>query len=317
MHAFRACILARMPSSRTRPVPLSGLRGFEAAARRLSFTLAAQELGLTQSAVSRQVQGLEDQLGRRLFRRGVRSLALTEAGQRLYRAVHAGLAEIDRGVDDVRGHRRRRRLFVTTGASLASLVMVPRLPEFSRLHPEVDLRIDASDGVRDLRADGIDLAVRYFRHERAPRSLRLLHDERLVPVVSPRLLEAIGPLRRPADLARATLLDEDAPTPADDRHWDRWFANARAAVPDAPRLGLSYSHQALDATLRGQGVMLAPTIYVREHLASGTLVAPLGPPVPSGFGFYLVVNPESARLKHVDAFVQWVGALLDEVAGGR
>jgi LysR family glycine cleavage system transcriptional activator len=161
-----------MPEPRIRPIALSGLRGFEAAARLLSFTLAADELGLTQSAVSRQVKGVEEQVGRALFRRGVRSLQLTDAGERLYRAVHAGLLEVDRGVEEIRGHRRRRRISLTTAASLASLMLVPRLPDFSRLHPGIDIRIDASDVVRDLEADGIDIAIRFYRSSSRTRRRR-------------------------------------------------------------------------------------------------------------------------------------------------
>ena len=314
MHERNACILRRVPAPRTRPLPLSGLRGFEAAARLLSFTLAAQELGLTQSAVSRQIQGLETQLGRTLFRRGVRSLRLTEAGERLFRDVQSALREIDGAVADIRGQRRRRRLALTTAASLASLVLVPRLPEFSRLHPGVDLRIDAIDTLRDLEGEGYDVAIRYFRNERAPRGLPLLHDEMLLPVMSPRLAERIGPIRRAADLGRATLLVEDAPTLLDGGHWERWFARARLPMPaDAPRLMLSFTHQALDAALHEQGVMLAPALYVREHLEAGRLVAPLGRPMPSGWGYYLVVNRDSARQRHVVAFVDWLGVVF---AGG-
>lgn len=309
-------ILASVPTPRYRPLTLSGLRGFEAAARRLSFTLAAEELGLTQSAVSRQVKALEDQLGRALFRRGVRSLRLTDAGERLFAAAQAGLREIDRGVDAVRGPRRRRRVALTTSASLASLLLVPQLPAFSRLHPGIDLRIDASDTVRDLEGEAIDVAVRYYRHDRAPRGLELLVDEHLIPVMSPRLARRAGPFRRPADLGHTTLLLEDAPTGRDDGHWERWFARMRTPMPpDAPRLMLSFTHQALDAALHDQGVMLAPTIYVDRHLADGRLVAPVGRPVPSGWGFYLVVNRDSASQRPVAAFVDWLRAVL--AADGR
>lgn len=305
-----------MPSPRSRPLPLTGLRGFEAAARLLSFTLAAHELGLTQSAVSRQIQGIETQLGRSLFRRGVRSLQLTESGERLFRDVQAALREIDRSVEDIRGQRRRRRLALTTAASLASLVLVPRLPEFSRLHPGIDLRIDASDTVRDLEGEGYDVALRYFRHERAPRGLTLLHDEQLVPVLSPLLAARIGPIRRAADLGRATLLVEDAPTTLDGGHWERWFARARTPMPaEAPRLMLSFTHQALDAALHEQGVMLAPSIYVQAHLASGRLIAPLGRPMPSGWGYYLVVNRDSARQRHVVAFIAWLETVFAQAGG--
>jgi DNA-binding transcriptional LysR family regulator len=140
-------------------------------------------------------------------------------------------------------------------------VLVPRLPEFSRLHPGIDLRIDASDVVRDLEGEGYDVALRYFRHDRAPRGLTLLHDEQLVPVLSPLLAARIGPIRRAADLGRATLLVEDAPITLDGGHWGRWFARARTPM----------------------------------HAD-----APLGRPMPSGWGYYLVVNRESARQRHVD-----------------
>lgn len=296
-----------MPERRTRAIPLTGLRGFEAAARHLSFTLAARELHLTQSSISRQVKSLEDQVGRPLFRRGIRSLVLTPAGDRLFRTVQASLREIDERVAEVRGQTRRRQVSITTAPSLASLVLVPRLAEFSRAFPSIDLRIDASDEPRDLQADGLDLALRYFAHDRAPRGLPLLLDETVLPVMSPRLAQRIGPVRRPADLARATLLIEDGPADAEGAHWQRWFEAAGVAMPDdSPRLMLSFTHQALDAALREQGVMLAPEIYVREHLASGSLVAPLGRALPSGFGYYLIVNPASVRARHVAAFAQWL-----------
>ncbi len=240
-------------------------------------------------------------IGRALLRRGVQ---LTEPGERLFRDVQAALREIDRSVEDIRGQRRQRRLALSTAASPASLVLVPRLPEFSRLHPGIDLRIDASDLVRDLEGEGYEVALRYFRHDRAPRGLTLLHDEQLVPVLSPLLAARIGPIRRAADLGRATLRVEHAPTTLDGGHWERWFARARTPMPaEAPRLMLSFTHRALDAALHEQGVMLAPSIYVKAHLASGRLIAPLGRPMPSGWGDYLVVNRDSARQRHVAAFI--------------
>jgi DNA-binding transcriptional LysR family regulator len=307
-----------MPGTRTRPVTLSGLRGFEAAARRLSFTLAAEELRLTQSSISRQVKSLEDQVGRRLFRRGTRSLALTEAGEQLHRAVRDALRGVDATVDALRGRSARKRVTLTTAASLASLVLVPRLPSFSAAHPAIDIRIDGSDLPRDLRAESMDVALRYYPHARAPRGLALLHAERLLPVTSPALARRLGRLRGPADLGRATLLVEDGPTDADGGHWERWFVAQRARMPaDAPRLMLSFTHQALDAALRGQGVMLAPELFVREHLAAGRLVAPLGgAPTPSGFGYYLLSNPDTARTRHVGAFVEWLRAVFDPAVPG-
>src|SRR5574340_211157 len=149
------------PSSRRRrPVGLASLRGFEAAARLLSFTRAADELALTQSAISRQIGTLERQVGKPLFVRGTRSLALTSAGVRLHAVVARVLADLDRCVDDLRGVDRPPRVSLTTYASFASLWLVPRLASFQHANPRIEIRIDASDRPIDLEAEAIDVAIR-------------------------------------------------------------------------------------------------------------------------------------------------------------
>ncbi len=302
----------RSPLGPHRPVPLAGLRGFEASARLLSFTLAAQELHLTQSSISRQIKTLEEQVGKPLFRRQIRQLTLTPAGQRLYRVVHGSLADIDRAVTDLRGLKQRKRITLTTFASFASLMLVPRLELFSEKYPNIDIRIDAADEVRDLENEGIDLAIRYCRMDQAPRDAVMLRDEHLTPVLSPKLLERIGPLKKPADLARATFLVQDHNLPYDEFHsWERWFAEAGVPMPrDARTLSLNFTYQAVEAAVRGQGVMLAPVLYIQELVERGDLVCPFPDRLYSPHAFYLIVNRVSAGLPHVAAFSSWLREML-------
>jgi len=296
------------PARSRRPILLAGLRGFEAAARLLSFTIAAQELNLTQSSISRQIKTLEQQVGKPLFRRRIRQLELTTAGQRLYRVVHASLADIDRTVNDLRGTTQRKRITLTTFASFVSLMLVPRLTLFSEKHPDIDLRLDAVDEVRDLEGDNIDVAIRYCRNDNAPRGAVMLLDEQLTPALSPALLARIGPLRKPRDLARATFLVQELHQPYDEfQSWERWFALMGMTAPrDAPTLSFNFTYQAVDAAVRGQGVILAPVVYIREHVKRGELVCPFPMRMNSSHGYYMVVNRNTAEQPHVAAFSRWL-----------
>ena len=298
----------RLPRKAVRPVALAGLRGFEAAARLLSFTLAAQELHLTQSSISRQIKTLESQVGKALFRRQIRQLALTPAGLRLYRIVHAALADIDRTVTEVRAVRQRKQITLTTFASFASLMLVPRLALFSERHPDIDIRIDAVDEVRDLESEGIDVALRYCPNAQAPRDAILLLEEHMTPALSPSLLARIGPLKKPRDLARTTFLIQDHDGPYDEFHsWERWFRQMGQQVPaDTPSISFNFTYQAVEAAVRSQGVMLAPVVYIREHVKRGELVCPFPMMMSSPHGYYLITNPASAGLPHVAAFTRWL-----------
>lgn len=305
-------------AGRHRPISLANLRGFEAAARRLSFTLAAEELHLTQSSISRQIRNLEEEVGRPLFRRGIRRLSLTPAGERLLGTVQPQLHEIDRTVAAIRGLSPRKRVTVTTFASAASMLLVPSLPAFSERHPAIDIRVDATDLLRDLQADAMDLALRQTPLAQPPASAVLLTEQVVIPVLSPKLRAQIGPVRRAADLLRATFLFEDSnvrPEAAVGSRagWETWFAARGLALPDdIHSISLSYTYQLVDAAVGGQGIMLAPSLYVREHLKDGRLVVPLDAPLQTGRGFFLVANPGTTNLPHVAAFRQW---LIDCFAG--
>src|SRR6185295_11368076 len=187
--------LHRLPS-------LDFLRGFEAAGRRLSFTLAAEELFLTQSALSRQVKALEDALGVALFARGHRTLALTAAGAAFHREVTQHLRALALAADAVKGTERSPGLTVSTTVSFAALWLIPRLAAFRQQHRSVEVYVSANDRLVDLARGDVDVAVRYLADIAAPGDAVRLFGERLLPVASPTLARRTGvPLKRPEDLA--------------------------------------------------------------------------------------------------------------------
>jgi len=294
---------------RRRPIGLSGLRGFESAARLLSFTDAAAELNLTQSSISRQIATLEQQLGKPLFVRKTRALLLTAAGAQLQHTVQQALQSIDRGVDDIRGTGAARRLTLSTYASFASLWLVPRLALFQREHPHIEIRLDASDRVVDLQADDIDMAIRWLPQARVPPGATVLIDDVLTPAMSPRLLQG-RLLAAPAELAQWPLLDLDEGVPGARRlNWQTWFdfAEAGDVEPAAGRLVFSFVDQAVQAAIRGQGVALVRSPFLQDCVASGDLVMPFGRlRMPAGYRHVLVVNPAGQRKPHVAAFNAWL-----------
>ena len=292
-----------------RPIGLGALRGFEAAARLLSFTTAAVELNLTQSSISRQIAQLEQQVGRPLFVRKTRSLLLTAAGTQLLHAVRQALTGIDATVGEIRGAASVRRVTLSTYASFASLWLVPRLALFQREHPEIEIRLDASDRVVDLQAEDVDLALRWVPVDKLASAASLLVDDLVAPALSPRLLGAAKP-RAPADLAQWPLLDLDSSVPGTRRlNWATWFdfVGAGRVDPAAGRLVFSFVDQAVQAAIRGQGVALMRSPFLQDCVASGDLVMPF-PRIrmPSGYRHVLAINPDSARKPHVETFLGWL-----------
>lgn len=306
-----------MNMPRHRPLAIGPLRAFEAVARLSSFRGAADELHLTQPAISRQIKGLEDELGAPLFTRGTRHVALTGAGQQLLRSVLPLVEQLDATVRQLRQVRRRQPVGVTTFASFASLWLLPRLGEFQAGQPDVDIRVSASDRMADFDDPELDLALRYCLAEDVPEGSTLLFGERLTPVASPALL-ARQPITRPADLARHVLLEED-----DHRHsarylsWRHWLD--RHAAPGAePRawVYLNYTYQQIQAALAGQGVALARMALVAEPLARGELVEPLGAAgrLGSPYAYWLVRWPARQEREGLAAFEAW---LLEQAAATR
>lgn len=290
------------------------MRGFESAARHLSFTSAAKELALTQSSISRQVAALERQVGKALFLRRTRALLLTAAGERLVAAVVNALAGIDRTVDEIRGDSGPAYVTVTTYASFASLWLVPRLPEFQRAHPGIDIRIDAGDRMVDLHKEGVDLAIRWLRPGApVPNDAITLLDEVTNAAISPRLLAATAlkkpNLRTPRDLNRFALLSMDHAVPSSPySSWAKWCEFAGIApLEGAARLSFTYVDQCVQAAVRGQGVALVRTPFLDDLVASEDLVQPFPDlRMRTGYRYFLVVNRDRAELRHVAAFRDWV-----------
>jgi len=290
------------------------LRGFEAAARHLSFTKAGEELFLTQSAVSRQMKELEEQLGVPLFQRRHRALALTDAGQQFYAAAAQVIATMRAATERLRSQSGRRRpLSVTTTHSFASLWLIPRLAGFTKDHPEVDVRITAETRVQDLERDGLDVALRHGPASLAgPNAVRLM-GERVFPVCSPKLLRK-RPLEKPADLKNHILLQYDD---HDERHpwlhWKTWLEVERIAdLRPAGTLSFSGYEQIIPAAVAGHGVALGRTPLVKDLIAAGELVAPFKSSADPARSYFAIVSRNAAERPEVAAFVAWLKA---EAAG--
>ena len=296
--------MPRLPS-------LDLLKGFEAAARLLSFTRAGEELHLTQSAVSRQIKELEEQLGMPLFERRHRALALTDAGRALFPAAVQVLQAMRAATDRLRALSARRSLAVTTTNSFAALWLIPRLTGFTRTHPEVDVRIAADTRVQDLERDGLDIAIRHGPASLAgPNAVRLF-GERVFPVCSPRLLsDAKRPLRQPADLRHQVLLQYDDPEGRHPwLHWKTWLEVERLTdLRPAGSLLFSGYEQIIPAAIAGNGVALGRSPLVREALASGELVAPFKRSADPARAYFAIVSRNAAARPEVADFLAWLRA---------
>ena len=297
-----------MPTS-TRSLPsLDLLRGFESSARHLNFTKAADELFLTQSAVSRQIQTLEERLAVRLFVRQRRGLLLTPEGERLYRAVQGALRQVQDAVDGLRQRDDARRVTVTSTMAFCSLWLVPRLGEFHHACPDVDVRVAASDRVLNLERERIDVSVRYCTRDQAPAGAQLLFDESLLPVCSPALLAGGPPLRRPQDLARYVLLHlEDPDNPSVWLAWSNWLG--AVGVHDLEAAGsvrFNYFDQCVRSALAGQGVALGRVPLISDLLRDGSLVAPFAQLSSTNRAYWLVRAASAQRRPQVEQFAQWL-----------
>ncbi|WP_231940704.1 LysR substrate-binding domain-containing protein [Acidovorax sp. RAC01] len=296
---------------RSRPVGAGHWRAFLAVARHLNFRAAAEDLALTQSAVSRQIQALEDEVGVPLFLRHTRAVELTSAGAQLQRAVAPAIERMDAAVRLVRQTAGRRSVAITTWASFASTWLIPRMEEFQRDNPGIDIRIDASDVPVDLETSDVDLALRYSMPGAGTQGGQRLFGEQLAVVASPWLLKSGKPLRTPADVAHFTLIE------AGDAHrshhlewlsWRRWFDSCNLSKLQPQRwLYFNYAHQIVQAALSGQGLALARMPLIADALAAGDLVEVLpGHRIDSPLAYWLMVGPRSAQRPEIKAFCAWL-----------
>jgi len=296
-------------SEQRRNLPsLDLLRGFEAAARNLSFTKAAVELFVTQSAVSRQVKTIEEHLGVALFVRRHRALLLTEAGHDLYRATAQALRQISDAAARIRERGAARTLTVTATIGFASLWLIPRLTDFRSQRPDIDIRISANNAMLDLEREGIEVAIRYCMSKMAPEGAIKLFGEVVLPVCSPKLVTRAAPLATPGDLRHHVLLHYEGPdgiTPW--LNWTVWLETMQ--LPDLKPAGsLSFSQydQTIQAAIDGQGVALGTSPLVRQLIRQGKLIAPLAKKSESSRAYYLVTSANAAGRPEVMDFAGWM-----------
>ena len=298
---------------RTRRPPLADLRAFEAAARHLSFTRAAAELGVTQGAVSQRIRRLEDTLGRSLFERLTRALALTADGKALAAAIGDGLARIDDGLAAIDRQRRSPRgaatLTLSVAPGFAGRWLLPRLGRFRERHPEIEVRIEAEDRLANFTSDGVDLAIRCGLGAYPGLRSELLTADAVFPVCNVTVAERGLPLAQPEDLLGHVLL-HDTRTEQDGGGctWQDWFRSAGLRVQrlDGPRF--SNAHLAIEAAVNGLGIALARAALVNDDLVEGRLVRPLRHAMPAPFSYYLVHSPKASAGSHLEAFVEWLRA---------
>jgi DNA-binding transcriptional LysR family regulator len=294
----------------TRQLPsLDLVRGFEAAARQLSFTRAAAELYVTQSAVSRQIKALEDHLGVKLFTRLNRALKLTAEGEALYRTAQSVMRQLEEATASLTRRDDGRLLTVTTTVSFAALWLVPRLAHFRKVAPGVDVRLAAANELSNLERDRIDVAIRFCEPRAAPAGAVPLTGEEVFPVCSPALTrDRARPLKKPADLARHVLLHfEDPSGQWPWLHWGQWLdAFALAQLKSAGTARYSHYDQMIQAAIEGEGVALGRTPLIKRHLKNGALVAPFQGRVAGTREYFIIVATHAAARPPVGQFVAWL-----------
>lgn len=288
--------------------PLGALRAFEAAARLGGFKAAARELAVTPAAISQQVAQLEAGLCVALFRRHARGVALTDAGSAYLPGLRDGfdrLAEATRGLG---ARPRAGRIVVSVLPGFATNWLVPRLPAFRRLYPEIDVNVRSEIGFVDFARDGVDLAVRYAKTAPAGLASRLLSRETLFLAAAPSLVAGKPGLRRPADLARATLIHDTSAGRSEPRlAWEPWLdllGLPRALAQRGP--GFMDSSAIFQAVRLGHGVGIGRSVPLADDLALGRIVKLFDLELPSGFAYWIVHPKAAAKDARIAAFADWV-----------
>ncbi len=291
--------------------PLNALRAFEAAGRHLSFTKAADELNVTPAAVSHQIKALEQVLGVVLFHRLTRALRLTETGQAALPILSQGFDKLIQGVELMRSHSENEMLTISVSPSFGAMWLVPRLENFRRRHPNIEIRIDGTDRLVDLERDNADVAIRYGAGDYKRVEIDYLFNQVNTPVCSPALLGGKYPLHKPEDLRHHTLLHIDWKDA--EASWRMWLLAAGLNNIDPTRgPHFTMENMAVQAAIDGQGVALIGDILVADDLASGRLIRPFGPSfsIPLSFSYYLLSTREGIKQPKIKAFRNW---LLEQV----
>lgn len=292
---------------RRRLPPLNALRAFEAAARHMNFSRAADELAVTPGAVSQQIQNLEDYIGAPLFKRTPKGLLLTDAAQTALPALREAFDRLAEAASLLTAAEDGRRITVSVAPSFAAKWLMPRLGRFEAAHPDVDVWIDSGLELVDFASGEIDLAIRYGSGRYPALEVTRLLNETVSPVVSPGLLNEL-PLGELSDLAHHTLLHDGSPD-ADEScpDWAMWLAARGVKGVDAAR-GPRFNQSSLviEAAVNGRGVALAKQTLAQDDLDAGRLIQPFNDATAVDFAYYIVHPKAKGRLKQVRAFVGWL-----------
>lgn len=300
--------------------PLTAVRAFEAAARHLSFTKAASELHVTQSAISHQVRTLESWLGFELFHRSSREIRLTPEGVAYLPPIRAALNQLRAATESVMNRGYEGLLSISTTESFANNWLIRRLPDFSRCHPGIDVRITTQNPVDEFGSESgefappwIDVVIRYGRGNWAGLRTVKLYSEEIFPVCSPALLADGKPLAEIADLRNHLLLHDDM-----QMQWRTWLTSAGCADVDAERgPRFSHSHMVVNAAVRGLGVALGRSMLVADEIAEGRLVRLFAHSLPAQHSYYLLMRESAASHGKIKAFHDWIVAAVAEFARAR
>ena len=283
--------------------PLNGLKAFETAARSESFTRAAQELNVTQGAVSQQVKRLEATLGLKLFRRERQRLILTEAGRNYLVVIRDALDQIAVGTQRLLQRQESGVLTISTSADFAAKWLVNRLSRFAERHPDVDLRVSATAPYADIARDDVDIAIRHGDGNWPGLDVQRLYSERLFPVCSPRLVAGRKRITKAADLLKFPLLRlEDA------KNWARLFEAAGVKAPVGPGPVLNRASMLIDAAIDGQGIALARTALAAWDLINGRLVRPIDVSLRMANTYWIVCPKSALTVPKIATFRNWVFA---------
>ncbi|MDT7524771.1 MULTISPECIES: transcriptional regulator GcvA [Idiomarinaceae] len=288
--------------------PLNALKAFEAAARHLSFTRAADELFVTQAAVSHQVKALEEFLGVQLFLRRNRALLLTPEGQTYYLELKELFDHLVQATERVKFASQRGSLTISLPPSFAILWFVPRLSRFREAYPDIDVRIRAVDEVDGSLTDDVDVAIYYGAGKWPGLRAYKLHNEYLIPVCSPLLLTGTKPLREPRDLLNHTLLHDETRNA-----WKDWFKLVgidKNKGDNGPIF--SHSNLALKAAVHGQGIALANNVLVKPEIDAGHLIQIFPEALPRQKSFYLVCRDSQAEVGKIATFRNWLLQVVEE-----
>ena len=287
--------------------PMSTLRSFEAAARHLSFTRAAEELHVTHGAVSRAIRTLEDRLQVKLFKRNIRAVVLTLAGDSYFVVVRDLLDRLSAATVTLMDQQTSGVINVSTIDSFGAKWLVPRLFRFSQKHKDIDVRLSSSSQLANFESDGIDLVIRFGRGNYPGLQSELLVQENLTPVCSPKLMAGPHPPRTLADLKHHTLIHDEFPI-----DWVGWLKFAGASDIDARRgIRFQSSVHAVQAAVQGDGIVLGRSALVSDDLKAGRLIQPFNVVLPMDLAYYVVYPPSSIARPKVKAFRDW---LFEEVA---